>query len=321
MNIFSTDLFLETLGETFFPERRRSIELFRVGGQTLRLLVLDGHEVVRAAPFYDFPQALEDGPHSGAKPLGYFPRAVLRTRPAAPNEPLAEGEQASPYLDWSYYPTVEGFDVWLASNHGKTGDPRIKHRKLEKALGPLTFHYDDPRPEVFNLCIQWKAAQYVASGYENLFAREACVQLFRRLRERGVLVISSLQAGDRIVAAHLGTLHAGRQTYWLPSYDVELARFSPGRLLLEDMLRESLSRKHVEFDFLIGNEGYKYLYATHERIIGPVGTPALMERATIEARRFAKKTLAKHPATKQLLVGLRDRLEKVARSAHLGARA
>ena len=131
--------------------------------------------------------------------------------------------------------------------------------------------YDDQRPEAFELCIRWKAAQYLASGYENLFAREACVKLFRRLRERGVLVVASLSAGDRIVAAHLGTLHAQRQTWWVPAYDVELARYSPGRLLLEAALQESQARKHLEFDFLIGDEGYKYLYATHERVIGPVG--------------------------------------------------
>ena len=91
MNIFSTDIFLETMGESFFPERRRSIEVFQVGGQTLRLLVLDGHEIVRTAPYYDFPQALEAEPHVATKPLGYFPRAVVRVRPAARNEPLARG--------------------------------------------------------------------------------------------------------------------------------------------------------------------------------------------------------------------------------------
>ncbi len=321
MNIFSTDTFLETLGETFFPERRRTIEVFQVGGQTLRLLVLDGHEIVRSAPFYDFPQALAAEPHVATKHLGYFPRAVVRVRPAAPNEPLAEGEQASPFIDWTQFPDRGSFERHMEARGGKTTEPAIKRRKLERALGPITFQFDDQRPEAFELCLRWKAAQYLASGYENLFAREACVKLFKRLRERGVLVVASLSAGNRIVAAHLGTLHAQRQTWWVPSYDVELARYSPGRLLLEALMQESQARKHLEFDFLIGNESYKYLYATHERVIGPVGTPALVERATIEARRFARRTLARHPAAKQLLVGLRDRLEKAARSAPWAERA
>lgn len=311
MNVFTTPAYLETAGALFFPHRRRTIELCRVEGRLLRLLVLDGHEVVRQMPYYDFPQPLDGAPDGPVRELTYFPRTVLRTTTVEERTtPEPEGQQPSPYVDWARFPD---FAAWEAMTRRRTaksfGDPARQRRKLERDLGPLRFTFDDARPEVFDACIRWKSAQYRATGLEDGFARPESVELFRRLRARGVVAVSSLFAGSTLLAAHLGSVTSRRLGWWIPAYDPDLRRYAPGRLLLLELLRASAERQDVEFDFLIGDEAYKFLFATHNRVIGPVGTPPLVEQVWAQTQRRAKALLAKAPRAYALARQLKRRLQ------------
>jgi hypothetical protein len=309
VNIFSTEAFLETLGAQFFPRRRWDIALRRVEGRVLRLLVLDGRTVVRRAPFYDFPQPLElaVGADASCVGLSYFPRTVICTNTLSVHVERLPGTQPSPFIEWRHFKDAKAFESHAEKSGARLSDSRRQRRRLAENAGPLTFEFDDPRESVFDAALAWKSAQYLASGYRDLFAQPACVELFRALRRRGLLVVNSLHAGSTLVAAHLGSLHDGRFTWWVPSYDPAFATWSPGRLLLEDALRESQARGHVEFDFLIGDEKYKYHYATHERVIGPLGTPGLLERLELDARGRVRTLLASQPRVGQFVRGLRAR--------------
>jgi hypothetical protein len=310
VNIFSSPTFLEVMGEVFFPRGARSIELRRIEGRVLRLLVVDG-EVVRSAPFYDFPQPLDAVPAGPIEPLAYFPRTVLRTTELAPFAEGQPGLQPSPFVDWSRFPDAAAFEAHLERSGANLADSKRQRRRLEKAKGPLRFSFDDEADEAFAACLKWKSAQYLASGYEDLFARPANVELFRELRRRKLVVVSALWAGQTLLAAHLGGLHDGRFAWWVPAYDPAYAKYSPGRLLLEDALTASHALGHQEFDFLIGNERYKFLYATHDRVIGPLGVPPRLERWALEARSLAKQTLKERPRLRKLVDGLRARAQSL----------
>jgi CelD/BcsL family acetyltransferase involved in cellulose biosynthesis len=104
-----------------------------------------------------------------------------------------------------------------------------------------------------------------------------------------------LSAGGEVIAVHLGASHEGRTYWWIPSYGPEFAKFSPGRLMLESLLRASFERGDHEFDFLIGEEAYKWHYATHTRVIGAAGTPPLSLRVEKELKRQAKRALRGMP--------------------------
>jgi Acetyltransferase (GNAT) domain len=313
VNIFSSSEFLEVMGEVFFPHGRRSIELRRVEGRVLRLLVVDG-EVVRSAPFYDFPQPLEGVPSGTLEELTYFPRTVLRTTELQPFGENLPGLQPSPYVDWSRFADAAAFEQHLEKSGANLADSRRQRRRLEQSLGPVQFTFDDAREEVFSACLSWKSAQYAASGYQDLFAHEANVALFRELRRRKLVVINSLTAGDQLLAAHLGGVHNARFAWWVPAYDPAYAKYSPGRLLLESALDASQARGDLEFDFLLGNERYKFLYATHNRVIGALGEPPRLERWAHEARLLAKQTLKERPRLKKLVDDLRARASRAAHS-------
>lgn len=297
MSVFSTPAFLETLAELYYPGREAAVEVCRVDGLALRLLVLDGHEVVTAAPYYDFPLPLETPWLGAARPVRYVPRTVLRTTTVEERPPTGPGQHASPYVEWGRFADHAAFEAMVGRRIGNLlPDSRRRRHKLERDLGPLRFTFDDARPEVFDACVRWKSAQYRETGVPDLFARPQNVELFRRLRGRGVAVLSSLYAGDRLVAAHLGGLAEGRHAWWVPAYDPGLARYSPGRLMLHELLRESHALGHREFDFLIGDEAYKFHYATHSRLIGPLGTPPLRDRVLGALRARTRSALEGHPA-------------------------
>lgn len=309
MNLFSTDAFLETAAELFHPGRTHSIEVCRVGGLLLRLLVLDDEEVMLRAPYYDFPQPL-DGPYAGpVRELPYFPRTVVATTTAEARVPEAKGYQPAPYIDWTRFKAWPEFEAFVGQRIGNLfPDSRRRRKKLVRDLGELRFVFDDDRPHVFDACVKWKSAQYVASGLTDLFADARNVELFRQLKARRALVVSSLSAGDTLLAVHFGGLADNRHYWWVPAYDVAYAKYSPGRLMLEDIMQASHALGHAEFDFLIGDEAYKFHYATHNRVIGPVGVPPLKDQLYAEAKKRAKAVLEKNPRALELAKTLKKRL-------------
>lgn len=307
MNIFTTDAFLETAGELFYPQRQRAIEVVRLEGRRLPMLVLDGREVVGAMPFYDYPQPLDDAKGSIDREITWLPRTVIRTLPLAQfNErPLKKGTQPSPYIDWTAQPTWEAFEK-LWATRAKSNDIARQRRRIEREVGPLKFEFDDQRPDVFDACITWKSAQYRASGFTDMFADPKNVALFRRLHEKGVLAVCSLFAGTTLVAVHFAADSDRRLASWVPAYDVAFQKYSPGRILLDDMLKASHARGDLEFDFLIGNESYKYQFATDVRVIGEVGSPPVMHLIRTKARAQAKAFLEENPRARSLFQKVRS---------------
>jgi CelD/BcsL family acetyltransferase involved in cellulose biosynthesis len=311
MNVFTTPGYLETIGELYHPGKRRTVERFTLEGRVLRLLVLDGRGPMVDLPFYDYPQPLEGEAAAGpTRPLGYLPRTVVRTTPieerTAPEPP---GFQPSPYVDWSRFPDYAAYEALLHTRGTtRTADIERKRRKLERDVGPVRFLFDDPRPEAFEACLRWKSAQYKATGLGDMFADARNVELFRRLRALGLVVVSSLSAGERLLAVHLGSLNDRRFGWWVPAYDPEFSRFSPGRLMMLELLKESHRLGHLEFDFLIGAEDYKFAFATHNRVIGPVGTPPLLERLKVEGTRRLKAWLQDSPRAYELARQVKRRL-------------
>ena len=310
MNLFSTDAYLETLAQVRFSGRPWSLATFEVAGQRFRLLALDGHRPVTQVDFLDFFQPLANGRADPAQRLAYLPKAVVSSRPVeGPPSPLGAGQLPSPFVDWSRFAQWSDYQAFLArSGEVPLETSRRKRKKLERDLGSVEFRFDNPHPEVFESCLRWKSAQYRQTGLRDLFADPLNVEMFRRLRERGAVVVSSLQAGSTVAAVHVGGLADNRHYWWVPAYDPALARYSPGRLLLESILEDSHRRGHAEFDFLIGDEAYKWRYATHQRVIGPLGSPPLTLRLQKEAKERLKTALHHYPRLWDLAVRIREEL-------------
>jgi CelD/BcsL family acetyltransferase involved in cellulose biosynthesis len=120
-------------------------------------------------------------------------------------------------------------------------------RRLRRAVGeygPLTFTSTarPERREVMRL-IADKQLQYRRTGAGDVFADPRQLRLIEMLIEAPTPectpILATLTAGERVLARHLGLLHAGVLNYWFPVYDVEAQKISPGRLLLWHMIQQA----------------------------------------------------------------------------------
>lgn len=137
-----------------------------------------------------------------------------------------------------------------------------RRRKLERDVGPVVLEWQSSQPErdMQNLR-DWKSEQYARSGEWDRFSHDWIDETLTSLmgaRDPGCTgVLTALRAGDRLVAAHLGLLGHDRLSWWFPAYDPEFGRYSPGLILLLDMIYEACNRGVPLVDLGRGEHGYK----------------------------------------------------------------
>ncbi len=94
-------------------------------------------------------------------------------------------------------------------------------------------------------------------------AFEFYLELAKAGAQAGYAIVYQFTLDDEIVGVHFGLAHAGRFNYLLPAIDYDrLGRFSPGLLMIEDMIADCLKRGFDHFDFTVGDEGHKRKFGT-----------------------------------------------------------
>jgi CelD/BcsL family acetyltransferase involved in cellulose biosynthesis len=123
-------------------------------------------------------------------------------------------------------------------------DTERRLRRAAREYGPLTFASvtAPERKDVMQL-IADKRRQYQRTDTGDVFGDPRRLRVIEALTEAPrpdcMPVLSTLTAGERVLARHLGLLHAGVLNYWFPVYDVAAQKISPGRLLLWHMIERA----------------------------------------------------------------------------------
>ncbi len=165
----------------------------------------------------------------------------------------------SPYLNLS-----NGFEAYCAEirNGGKAIEQAArKARKLDREVGPLRFELHDASNDSFQRLLDWKSEQHRRTNVVDAFQRRWLVALLDRVRQTQTDsfagLLSTLYAGDQLVAVHLGLRSKTALHSWYPAYDVEFAKHSPGITLLLKMA-EALAAEGVQrIDLAAGEHTYK----------------------------------------------------------------
>jgi CelD/BcsL family acetyltransferase involved in cellulose biosynthesis len=183
----------------------------------------------------------------------------------APFGPFQRAAGAAPFMDLS-----DGFEAYLRSrlDSGSSFMTQIqrKARKLERELGPVRFEWHTEDDAVFDTLLSWKAAQRKQTKTPNILHLPWARELLERLRGRrgddfgGVL--SALYVGDTLAAAHFGIRTRRVLHYWIPAYNEELARYSPGVIALVELARAGAEQGIRRIDLGRGEERYKLQAAT-----------------------------------------------------------
>lgn len=93
------------------------------------------------------------------------------------------------------------------------------------------------------------------------FHREAA----RRLLRAGLLRQYVLRLDRRVIAAYYGFHARGRSYYYLSGFEPAYRQLSPGMLIVGHAVEQAAAEHAVEFDFLRGQESYKYVWGANDQ--------------------------------------------------------
>ncbi len=183
---------------------------------------------------------------------GVFARAAIR-------------REFSPRID-----LAKGFQAWRDDRAEQTSALRTLERtmrKLTREIGPLTFTPHDLSAEAWSALIRWKRAALSAIGARFAFDEPWIHELGKRLieGEKPIGALSTLRAGDRLIAVHYGMRSARVLHWWFPTYDPALSKFSPGNALLYEAARHAAESGLAEVDLGRGAAPYKLKFANAYR--------------------------------------------------------
>ncbi|WP_246744912.1 GNAT family N-acetyltransferase [Methylocystis sp. Sn-Cys] len=147
-------------------------------------------------------------------------------------------------------------------------DTRKKLRKKEARLaerGALSYEHcaTGPRAEkIIDALIAQKSARFSDIGAEGALDMARVRALLERLSSgdgEGAIELHALSVGERIVATYAGLVRRGRFSAMLNSFDMDddIARSSPGELLLHALMRNLVARGMTHFDLGAGEARYK----------------------------------------------------------------
>ena len=139
-------------------------------------------------------------------------------------------------------------------------------RKLEREHEPHCFTVHSQDPVAFEAAIHWKRQQCQQTGVFDYFGRPWTVELMRRLlasqAEAFAGVLSTVHVGETLLAVHLGMRSRTALHFWFPSYNDDYGKYSPGSILLVDLIRHACNTDIDYIDLGKGMASYKERFMT-----------------------------------------------------------
>ena len=89
--------------------------------------------------------------------------------------------------------------------------------------------------------------------------------------EIGWLRLTMVLLDDQPIACHLGMALDGVHHWYKPAFDVRFARYSPGEVLLRNLILAAREDGAQTFDFGLGAEPFKLRFATSTPTVTTVG--------------------------------------------------
>jgi CelD/BcsL family acetyltransferase involved in cellulose biosynthesis len=153
-----------------------------------------------------------------------------------------------------------------------TMEKRANHyqRRLEKS-GSFAIERATPASfgEIFDALARLHEDRWGNRGISGAFSTERDRQ-FHRLVARAFLRLDILRLyaarlNGKIIAALYAFSHRKRTYFYLSGFDPEYGRFSIGTVLLGHAIEEARNQGSDEFDFLRGQEAYKYRWGARDQ--------------------------------------------------------
>ena len=118
-------------------------------------------------------------------------------------------------------------------------------------------------------------ARWAGTPFPSLFHDTAQQHFYKRLcetaSETGWLCFTVLTWQQNPIAFHFGMNYKGNFLWYKPSFDITLAKHSPGEVLLRQLLLKAICEKAAYFDFGLGEESFKDRFASSTASVQNIG--------------------------------------------------
>ncbi len=229
--------------------------------------------------------------------------------------PASQAQFESWFTATSISPVAEvcdGYEVFQARLE-KAGRKQIreaerKRERLAEEVGAVRFVPHTQDPMVLQTLMGWKSEQCMRTDGFDFFTLDWCRNLLEELHrvqtEEFGSSLSCLYAGDRLVAAHFALRSQSVWHSWFPAYDVDHGAYSPGSILLLELIKHAASIAVNHIDFGKDMSRYKRRYMTNAIPLaeGCIELPSLINlgnrirnRIELWSRGSALKPLLRYP--------------------------
>jgi CelD/BcsL family acetyltransferase involved in cellulose biosynthesis len=146
---------------------------------------------------------------------------------------------------------------------------RMAHRRVVRRGGAQFILADDGGAQrTFKRLVDLHTARWHARGQAGVLADERVQQfhanVIKVLGPKAIARLYELRIAGKTAAVYYGFYDAGRAYAYIAGFDPRFAYESPGSLLLEHVIADSVGAGAREFHFLRGSEAYKYDWGAHD---------------------------------------------------------
>lgn len=134
---------------------------------------------------------------------------------------------------------------------------KTKRRLVERDHGKLVFEGDSSESEVLDQILSWKSTRFGESSNE---AKKTLEHLRGHRSADFAMLLATLRAGGKLIAAHYGIRANGILFYWFPAFNPEFSKYTPGWLMVEELIRHAPQFQYQVLDFGPGGEKYKWTF-------------------------------------------------------------
>lgn len=172
-----------------------------------------------------------------------------------------EGELFSPVMGFAEDPA--------AANAAPNKKSLLRHEGWFKRNGILTIEHLTRASGILpqlNSFFEQHIKRWEQTPYPSLFLDLKKRFFYQRLVEiasaSGWLRFTRVVWNDHSIAYHFGFNYKGSFFWYKPSLDISLSNYSPGEVLLRQLLLKSINENAHTFDFGLGEESFKERFAT-----------------------------------------------------------
>jgi CelD/BcsL family acetyltransferase involved in cellulose biosynthesis len=161
-------------------------------------------------------------------------------------------------------PRLTGEQKYIYRSLGKKSIKRNRS-KLGK-LGKFSVeHFTDPVDiaPYLNAFFQQHIERWSSTDYPSLFNKPKNQAFYQELAKTDIPVLFTVISVDKqAVAFHFGFISAGDLVWYKPAFDINMGSYSPGEVLLSELIEYVRAHQLTGLDFTRGNEAFKLRFCS-----------------------------------------------------------